>query len=175
MTKYSQEANLILQSACTSILILELNRDNRLLESDFFKRLEFLTPEIKNVITNQIGVGNQGTLLMVIYALLVVPKELLQNQYTSDFDAIDAYIARITKSSQTNYKSDMPTTRYVNHMRNAIAHAKVQILEEEQSVIFSDDSPRNEHCEFKLPVPELIPLINKFLEVHGKYMKTLPR
>ncbi len=176
MAKFSQEANLILQSACASVLMFELNRDNRLLESDFFNDLEFLTPEVKDIIVNQIGIGNQGTFLMVIYALLVVPKELLQNQYASEFNGIDAYIAKIVKTSQTNYKSDVPTIRYINHMRNAIAHAKIKILEEpERSVIFSDDSPRNEHCEFELPQSELIPLMNKLLKIHGKYIKTLPR
>ncbi len=174
MAKCSNETNLIIQSACAAVLITELNRDNRLLQSEFFKDLEFLTPTVKDMISYQIGVVNYGGVLMILYALLVVPKELLQNKYSSEYAAIDKYIETIVITKQTDYKRDDPQVQYVKHMRNSVAHLRVKFTDNE-SVIFCDSSPKGEHCHFEIPFSELIPLINKFLEIHKIYAAALPQ
>lgn len=169
MSNYSQETNLIIQSACTSILILELSKESSLIKSDYFKNLAFSFPEVKNVLSDQIGVDNQGALLMILYSLLVIPKELIQKQYEAEYADINEYIDLKKTRGDTNYKSDGQGTDFTRHMRNSISHAKV-LFSEKNSVTFVDESRNNEKCEIEIPLHEISTVILKLLDIHKKYI-----
>ena len=67
---YSNNNNLLIQSYFTTALLVEL-RNAKFLDSDYYKNARF---EDKFVHENlpKVGIDNQGTLLMVLYTLLVV-------------------------------------------------------------------------------------------------------
>ncbi len=60
-----------------------------------------------------------------LYAMLVLPREIVQNAHATEYDAINDFLRNHAQNTTTNYRSDNPTTNYLRHVRNAIAHAHV--------------------------------------------------
>lgn len=83
---YSNEENLIIQSTCNAVLLLSLSMEGEeFIKSDFFKTLDFLFQKIKGMYeSRQTGVGNQGMMLVCLYSLLVLPKELILDTYPDE-------------------------------------------------------------------------------------------
>ncbi len=111
--------------------------------------------EIDNVV-NQIydqTKSEQGALLMYLYALLVVPKELIDiEKYKNKYAYINNWIKlnNISEAENTTYKYDKPLINYVRHIRNAVSHGNVE-FEESEYVIFKDNSPDGKQsCQFKI-------------------------
>ena len=120
----TQEDNLILQTYYTSVLLAEL-KNNNLINSTFFDSMSFKQPVVKSEI-KKINVDNQGTLLMVLYAMLVVPKEIVEEKYSDEYDKLNVYLENISIDTSSNYPNDMPKVKFIRHIRNAIAHARVK-------------------------------------------------
>ena len=131
--EYSSEENLIIQSTCNAVLLssLSLNAEG-FLQSDFFKELNFVFPNVKTMYTNKItGIGNQGMLLVCLYALLVLPKERILNIYPDNYKKVNDWIE--------THKNDCTDTctytkeginsegfKHIRHLRNAVAHGNVE-------------------------------------------------
>ncbi|MEM9006451.1 MAG: hypothetical protein AAGE59_23370 [Cyanobacteria bacterium P01_F01_bin.86] len=104
MTKtYTQEFDLIVQSLSTVMLINAMgpaspdDPSDVLRRSDFYNSLE-LDPVTKWAI-DQKGPGNRGFALMTLYALLVLPRELIADRYKEDYDAIEAEMPSWTQNT----------------------------------------------------------------------------
>ena len=113
----TNEDQLILQSFLT-VQFLEALFKIDFLKSELYESLvsrELVSPEF-----SEAGIGNQGTLLMVLYALLVIPRESVDNEFVDEYKAINNWLGKNAKISST-YKS----TDAVRHVRNAVAHANV--------------------------------------------------
>ncbi|MBE0434224.1 MAG: hypothetical protein IBX56_00280 [Methylomicrobium sp.] len=78
----TQEENLVLQTYYTTSLLAEL-KNNNFIGSEFFDPMNFVQACIKDEL-KKIDVDNQGTLLMILYALLVVPRELTGKKYKQE-------------------------------------------------------------------------------------------
>lgn len=81
--KYTPEENLIIQVYFTFYFLYELDR-NEFLNSNFYKNMQFNDKFIKESLP-QIGIMNQGTLVQTLYSMLVLPKELISNQFKTNF------------------------------------------------------------------------------------------
>lgn len=166
------EENLIVQSACTAILLLDLSSKNDdFVKSDFYRKMDSFFPNVKKFFEDGgIPIGNQGTMLMCLYTLLVLPKELISNRYQAEYEEINKFIPSITDNEiKDTYKIQ---GEYLRHIRNAIAHGRV---------IFNDGNPNNIKVTFKdewngaeflitFSILQIPTLLLKLLAVHQKYI-----
>lgn len=145
----SQDENIILQSYLAVSLLAELT-NNRFLESDCFSKMNFGNPSLKPLLC-QVGVDNQGCLLMVLYAMLCIPKETIFSMYKGEFDKINTEIAKYAISTHTTYGRDANgKIDYVRHIGNAVAHVKVKFVG--TSIQFADED-RKSHERFVTQIP----------------------
>lgn len=115
----------------------------------------------------------QGALLMFLYALLVIPKELIDiEEYKNKYAYINDWIkqSNISEAENTTYKYDKPLINYVRHIRNAVSHGNVE-FEEGKYVIFKDNSPDGKQsCQFKIALGNNITeVIDKLRAVIADY------
>ena len=127
MTQLNDKDNVILQTFASIIMLVELQTQN-FTSSEYFKSLQFQNPGIKKVIES-IGVGNQGVLLMSLYGMLVLPRELnLQAEYPDDYKDVNDFVKDKATDFNTTYNSDSPNIDFLWHIRNAVAHSKVTMV-----------------------------------------------
>ncbi|CAN5713643.1 hypothetical protein BH23CYA1_BH23CYA1_07010 [soil metagenome] len=170
-TEFTQEDNLILQSYITVSLLVEL-KNNDLLTSAYFEGMTFGAPWIKDQLRS-ICVDNQGCAMMSLYAMLVLPREIVQNAYSAEYDAINDFLRVHTKNTTTNYRSDNPTTNYLRHIRNAVAHAR-STFRPNAAVVFTDENTRtNESFSTELPLAHLGEFVHRLQSVHVAYIQTM--
>lgn len=170
-TTLTQEQELLFQSYFTVSLLVELEK-NKLRESDYFERMTFDAPWIKNEL-RKIPVDSQGCAMMALYAMLVLPRELIQKTYSSEYDAIDTFLQTTTRNTATTYSSDKSSVKYLRHIRNAVAHARVEFRPNE-AVIFRDENGcTNETFSTELPLKDLGELLHRLQMVHIKYIQDL--
>lgn len=144
--EYTSEENLILQSTCNAVLLSNLSANGEsFLQSEFFKGLAFFFPKVKEMyIKKQTYIGNQGMLMVCLYALLVLPKERILAKYPDNYRRVNDWI-------DTN-KDDCTDTctyikeginseefKHIRHLRNAVAHGNVE---------FDDSNPEHIICIF---------------------------
>ena len=159
MLAISQETSLFLQCLATSSLLAELaNAD--FVKSDYFKDLKFGNEDCKNILVVS-GVGNPATMQMMLYALLVIPKEVLSR---IEFESLDSKMKEINTAiyvliektetySTYNGENNISDIDYLRHIRNAVAHSKCEYLSEEGKnfVVFIDADNRNSNvCSIKI-------------------------
>ena len=170
-TSVTQEQNLLFQSYFTVSLLAEL-KNNNLLGSAYYEGMTFGAPWIKDELRN-IGVDNQGCAMMTLYAMLVLPREIIQQAYASDYDNINTFLQAHTQSTTTTYRSDSPSVNHLRHIRNAVAHARVE-FHPNDVIIFRDANPRaNETFSTELPLRHLGELIHRLQMVHIAYIQDL--
>ncbi|MBW1939527.1 MAG: hypothetical protein JRI67_12370 [Deltaproteobacteria bacterium] len=167
----TQKQNLLFQSYFTVVLLVEL-KNNSLLESAYYEDMTFGAQWIKEELRS-IGIDNQGCALMTLYAMLVLPRELVLQAYSAEYDDIDVFLQANTQNTTTNYRGDDPTIKFLQHIRNAVSHGHVE-FDPNNVVVFSDENPRNnESFTTELPLTHLGPLIDRLQMVHIKYIRDL--
>ena len=144
--EYSSEENLIIQSTCNAVLLSSLSaHEESFLQSEFFKKLDFFFPKVKILYDKrQTHIGNQGMLMVCLYALLVLPKERILNKYPDNYKNVNDWIE--------THKEDCTDTctytkegirsegfKHIRHLRNAVAHGNVE---------FGDSNPEHIICIF---------------------------
>lgn len=164
----SQEMNLILQCYCNVVLIKELSKNNNLLGSEYFQNLSFDDLNVKTIL-NTIGVDNQGAVLMSLYAMLVIPRELISTEFTVEYEKINAFIASKTQNTNSTYKSDSKEVNYIRHIRNSVAHAKVSFVPN-KTITFNDDY-KSEVFSTTLDLRHVGEFFNQLQMVHTKYIR----
>jgi len=164
----SQADDLILQSYYSVSLLAELVNNN-FLESEYFEKMNFGASWIKDEIKS-IGVDNQGSLLMSLYAMLVIPRELIFTSYQEKVNDIENFLR--TKCIIT--KNDYPQReeiKFLRHIRNSVSHATVAFVPN-KLVIFTDKNFKsNKTIEFELPLEYIGSFLSKLQEVHLMHIK----
>lgn len=162
-----QKDDLLLQSSIMYALLAELHND-RFVTSDYFEKMNFSEPWFKTRLQKN-GVGNKGFVMIALYSLLVLPKEVIPNTDENIREFVKEHARNITST----YKSDIPNVDFIRHIRNAVAHANVA-LGPNDVIIFSDKNPRNSIEEFKceLPIDKLIDLLPKLQSIIFKYINS---
>jgi len=172
-TSFTQDQNLLFQSYFTVALLTEL-KNNNLLESAYYDGMTFGAPWIKDAL-RQIGIDNQGCALMALYVMLVLPRELIQRAYTSDYDDINRFLQGRVQNTVTTYNADSTSVDHLRHIRNAVAHARVEFRQNDV-IIFSDENKRtNETFTTELPLASLGEFIHRLQMVHIAYIRDLQR
>lgn len=173
----TQEQNLIFQSYFSTAFLLEL-KNNDFLDSDFFKSMKFGSPWIKDEI-EKIGIDNQGSLLMALYSMLVIPRQLIQDKFKDEYDEINKYLDTVTKNTHTDYQSDSPSVNYLQHIRNAVAHSHVS-FNPSISVTFADErknynTNQKDRFSTELPLRSFGEFLMKLQSIHLKYISILQK
>ncbi len=156
---------LVFQCYATSWLLFDLD-NNRFLESDYFRNMNLLVPELRSM-WNEIQITNQGCALMVLYALLVVPKEKLFSNFPGEVATLNSFLAANSQNTSTTYTSDSTTIDFVRHIRNAVAHARVTFRPSD-AIIF-EDCMGNQTFYTELPLPQFREFISKLQIIHIAY------
>lgn len=131
--KYTTEENLIIQSTCNAVLLSSLSAHGRsFLQSEFFKGLDFLFPKVKEMYINeQTHIGNQGMLMVCLYALLVLPKECILTKYPDNYRKVNNWIEtnKWDCTDTCTYAKEGVNSKefkHIRHLRNAVAHGNVE-------------------------------------------------
>ena len=132
--KLSREDELIFQPYLMIELLFNLYK-HKFLDSDYFKEMEY--NEDTRYLLKKVGIDNQGLIMLTLYALLVIPKEILEKKvYNPDFEKINKNMSAYCQNTKTNYPSDRPNTNYIRHLRNALSHGRILFID-------------NSHIEFR--------------------------
>jgi hypothetical protein len=67
--------------------------------------MEFGVPEYKNVIST-IRIDNQGTLLLALYSMLVLSKQLIEQEFPDQFDEANIRLQQYIVTEKTTYRHD---------------------------------------------------------------------
>ena len=168
-----QKDDLLLQSSIMYALLAELHND-RFVTSDYFEKMNFSEPWFKTRLQKN-GVGNKGFVMIALYSLLVLPKEVILNIDPTEYENIREFVKKHARNITSTYESDIPNVDFIRHIRNAVAHANVA-LGPNDVIIFSDKNPRNSNSieEFKceLPIDKLIDLLPKLQSIIFKYINS---
>ena len=159
--------------------LLHLLSDSNFLESDYYKNLQFpANNDILKYILKHSGVGNPATIQMFLYALLVMPKEILKN---SEFEknceeCFNSTIIKFIYKFETHYSkeknTDLVDINFYNHIRNSVAHSNCyyKTIEGYTYVTFRDELPnkKEQYCEITIKTANvgtlLAKLQNKMIE-----------
>ncbi|WP_198335617.1 HEPN family nuclease [Psychrobacter celer] len=171
---YSQEDNLLIQSYMTIGFLFELKRLN-FLDSAYYKNSDFDDKFLQKTLPN-IGIDNQGTLLIALYTMLVIPKELIEEKYTNDFKNLNDFIQSITLNAESTYKRDKdeqgnPNINYVRHIRNSVSHAKVEFTPTNE-VVFKDDY-NNQTCTITISLEKIGTLLTEIRKIFFKHVESM--
>jgi hypothetical protein len=167
----TQADNLVIQSHITTSLLAEL-KNNSFLASDFFEQMSFGIPWFKEQL-REIGVDNQGCALMSLYAMLVIPREIVQSAFSSEYHAINDFLRTCVINENSSYKQDIPNINFIRHLRNSIAHARIAFRPNDAIIFTDEDSRRNERFTADLPLKHLGELINRLQTVHVAYIQQI--
>jgi transketolase N-terminal domain/subunit len=88
-TTITQEDNLILQSYYIVLLLKELG-EVKFEDSSIFNSLN-LPSEIKKSLKD-IKIQNQGSAIMALYAMLVVPREIIAQEFENEYQKINDFL-----------------------------------------------------------------------------------
>jgi hypothetical protein len=163
----NQADNLILQSYYTTILLAEL-KDKKFVKSDYFQDMSFHQPVIKEALRT-IDVDNQGSALMALYAMLVIPKEILREKYASEYNKINEFLTARVTNTETTYPKDSPNIDFLWHIRNSVAHARVEFAPNDY-ILFRDKDRNRNRFETRLPLRFFGELILKLQVIHDYYV-----
>lgn len=157
MVNITKDESLLLQCLATTSFLAELDNDN-FLNKDYFKNLQFENSDIKKIL-EQSGIGNPAALQMMLYALLVIPKEIWSNDVHEnvkvELNKINLNISElIEKDTFSSYEGDRTNIDYLRHIRNAVSHAKCSYTKKNGKylVTFEDKNMRNmnEKCSITM-------------------------
>jgi hypothetical protein len=173
----TQEQNLIFQSYFSTVLMVEL-KNNDFLNSEYFKAMKFGSPWIKELLKD-IKIDNQGALLITLYAMLVIPRQLIQDEFKKEYSAIDDFLRQNTSDTKTTYDSDKTSIKYLRHIRNAVAHSRVS-FQPNNFVEFSDEAYNKitkitEQFSTRLQLTRVGEFIHQLQEIHLEYIRRLQK
>lgn len=143
--KYTAEESMLMSIFLTVEFLATLQSIN-FTETEMYKQIPFASDMFKEHFRS-IGVGNQGTALMMLYAMLVVPKEnwVKQKKYEDDFKKVNWTISAMMTSCKSTYKSDSPVVNHITHIRNAISHFRIDWIDEPRSFVFRDNNAKENY------------------------------
>jgi hypothetical protein len=161
------EENLIIQPYLIIELLFNLKK-HHFISSDYFSKMHY--NEDTRSLLKQTGIYNQGTLMLLLYAMLVIPKEILKKTYVPDFEKINTKMSRYCQNTETNYKNKNIDFTY--HLRNAVSHGRISFVN--GNLIFKDQNKSGSR-KFKSEINliDVKELINDLETIIHQYIKNL--
>jgi hypothetical protein len=166
----TQDDNLLIQTYMTTAFVLEL-KNNDFLNSEYYKNVQFQDEFVKKSFPT-IGIDNQGMLLITLYTMLVIPKQLLSENYPTEFAELNNTIENLKSNAESTYSSDNSGIDFIRHIRNSVAHAKVE-FSQTFSVTFKDENNKGEYCNITIPLSKIGLFITELQKVFMKYVESL--
>ena len=167
--EYTKEENLLIQSYMNVSFITELTNLG-FLKSDWYLNANFQDKYVHKHFPS-IGIDNQGMILFFLYSLLVLPKELIQQKFPAEFEAVNTIVDKEKSFAQSTYNSDSNGIDYVRHIRNAVSHARVS-FNSSQEVEFEDKYNNNE-CTIRIPLKDFGKVLSTLQVIYVKYIEQL--
>ena len=168
--EYSQKDNLLIQSYFTTSFLAELS-NNDFLNSDYYKNINFQDKFVQDNLPS-IGIDNQGTLLMFLYTMLVIPKQLIESEFPYEFSNLNNVIEKVKSTAESSYKKDAEKIDFIRHIRNSVAHARVDFIPNE-TVTFTDKNSIGEVCVITIPLCSIGIFLTALQQVFMKYIENL--
>ena len=164
------QKNLLIGSISNVALMSALG--NSLLNSDYYKT-EMTWPWdgtahagnsiiVKEYI-DKATLGNPIMLLMHLYVLLVLPKELIGPAYTNfcknDFND---FLSQLSVDHNSTYADDNNGIKYFRHIRNSVAHSKFEFIRDNGTdyIIFNDSNNNGETFNAKIAYSDVGKIID---------------
>jgi hypothetical protein len=167
----SPNDNLLIQSYLTVAFLIELTK-LRFLESTSYRDLQFEDQTVKKLLPT-VGLDNRGALLVCLYAMLIIPKQLLENKFPREFKGLNVILKGLQSAESSTYASDATGIEYVRHIRNAVAHARVTFIE--GCVTFLDENAKSERCEITIPLVKMPSFLTELQSIFLKYVTEAKR
>ena len=167
---YSNNDNLLIQSYFTTALLAELT-NAKFIESDYYKSVQFEDKFVQDNLP-KVGIDNQGTLLMVLYTLLVVPRQILEKSFPIELEDLNSVVANLSISATSTYTKDAHVIDHVRHLRNAVAHARVT-FEANKTVTFRDEDGNGSVWEATFSLSNMGLLLTKLQLIFMKYVESV--
>ena len=167
---YSNNDNLLIQGYFTTAFLSELKTAN-FLDSDYYKNCQFQDKFVQDNLP-KVGIDNRGTLLMVLYTLLVMPRELLETNFPNEFHSLNGAVEKLATSTTSTYTNDAQVVDHVRHLRNAVAHARIE-FKQDDTVIFCDENGRGSVWEATFPLSNIGHLLTALQAVFMKYVESV--
>ena len=164
----NEKKSLLCQTFATAGLLQQLYQSD-FLHSDFFKFLPFdgLGTDgaiLKNVLLES-GIGNPATMLMFLYGLLVMPKELFSENNNIEEElknCVNAFLTVHSEIIEFKYPSDGNQLNFYRHLRNAVSHAKYTFeMREGVAYVTFFDNNKSEECSFRVSTENMGILLSK--------------
>lgn len=167
------EINILIQAYATSSLLLSL-KQNDFLKSNYYNDANFILEDGIREIFKQINIDNQGCLLMILYSMLVIPKEKFLRNFKDNFNLINEFInenKNIKKSSTDGNKIKKDT--YVKHLRNSISHGSIEFIDK-NIVVFKDENPKTKNIiTIEIPLSIIPELLSNLHEIIGSFINDI--
>jgi hypothetical protein len=103
---------------------------------------------------------NQGTIMMLLYGLLVLPKEIWEKKET-----LFPFESRSKFHVVSEHAGEIETLDFLRYMRNAVSHSHFKINVESSIFTFWNESKGIMNFEVEIHYSD----IGKFIEEVGKY------
>ncbi|MDL1988977.1 MAG: hypothetical protein LWX08_15305 [Deltaproteobacteria bacterium] len=168
--EYTQDDNLLIQCYFTTAFLTEL-KNNNFLDSEYYKNANFEDNFVKKNLP-KVGIDNQGTLLIFLYTMLVVPKQLIGQDFPNEFAELNIKVDQIKSDINSTYLQDSEKIDYIRHIRNAVAHARLTFIPNE-AVTFTDENNRREKCTITIPLNNVGLFLTELQKVFMKYIEKL--
>lgn len=152
--QFSKNEILFCQAIANVSLLIEL-ANNNFLSSDYYKNMVWSSnKKVVTEILNTSGMGNPAMLQMFMYALLVLPREILGKDFCKD--KFNKEVIKYVTNCSSTYKNEInkEDVNYHGHIRNAIAHSKCDYseIDGKSYVTFKDinTNDNSQHCEITM-------------------------
>ena len=169
----TQEDNLILQTYYTVMLLKELG-EVKFEDSIQFDNLN-LQSDIKQALKEEIGIQNQGSAIMALYAMLVIPKEIIENEFEQEYEKINEFLRKEVTLHFTTYKgedeNDLSSINLIRHARNSVAHAKISFTPGICITFYDSYIKYSSEISFSLPLDRFGHFLNSLGNIHLEYIK----
>jgi hypothetical protein len=161
------EENLIIQPYLIIELLFNLKK-HHFISSDYFSKMHY--NEDTRSLLKRSDIDNQGLIMLTLYAMLVIPKEILKKTYVPDFEKINKKMSRYCQNTETNYKNKNIDFTY--HLRNAVSHGRISFVN--GNLIFKDQNKSGSR-KFKSEINliDVKELINDLETIIHQYIKNL--
>lgn len=165
-----EKKSLLCQTIATAGLIQQLDHTD-FLHSDYYRSLSFdglgTDGKILKDVLSRSSIGNPATMLMFLYGLFVMPKELFKDSSQAENaikDETNNTLSPVAVILESTYRSDQNGFNYYRHIRNSVSHARVSFETNAGTcyVIFSDENSKTaEKCSFRLKTVDIGVLLSK--------------
>lgn len=130
-------------------------------ESEYCRTAKFQDKFLHEIFPKWGRIENPGMLMMALYAMLVIPRQLIKDAFPTEFSEINPLIDTIQTNASSSYKTDKEKIDYIRHIRNTVAHANAD-FSIGNFVIFRDEDPRSRSkCKIKIPLADVGQLMAK--------------